>query len=96
MRCTRGISAGDGAGPAADRAAHGGCGAAHRRHADRNGCTGKGNDQVRFDVATTALAPDLKVIAPIREWKMSREEEIRYAAAARHPVRSARIAVQHG
>lgn len=45
-----------------------------------HGCTGKGNDQVRFDVATAALAPDLKVIAPIREWKMSREEEINYAA----------------
>ncbi len=44
-----------------------------------HGCTGKGNDQVRFDVATTALAPDLRVIAPIREWKMSREEEIEYA-----------------
>jgi argininosuccinate synthase len=44
-----------------------------------HGCTGKGNDQVRFDVATTALAPDLKVIAPIREWRMSREEEIEYA-----------------
>ncbi len=44
-----------------------------------HGCTGKGNDQVRFDVATTALAPDLKVIAPIREWHMSREEEIEYA-----------------
>ncbi len=44
-----------------------------------HGCTGKGNDQVRFDVATTALAPDLKVIAPIREWRMSREEEIAYA-----------------
>src|SRR5579884_2878820 len=44
-----------------------------------HGCTGKGNDQVRFDVATTALAPDLKVIAPIREWRMSRDEEIEYA-----------------
>ncbi len=44
-----------------------------------HGCTGKGNDQVRFDVATTALAPDLKVIAPIREWRMSREQEIDYA-----------------
>jgi argininosuccinate synthase len=44
-----------------------------------HGCTGKGNDQVRFDVATTALAPDLRVIAPIREWRMSREEEIAYA-----------------
>lgn len=49
-----------------------------------HGCTGKGNDQVRFDVATTAIAPDLKVIAPIREWRMSREEEIEYAR--RHDI----------
>jgi argininosuccinate synthase len=51
-----------------------------------HGCTGKGNDQVRFDVATTALAPDLKVIAPIREWRMSREEEIEYAKQHGIPV----------
>ncbi|MGH2443407.1 MAG: argininosuccinate synthase [Chloroflexota bacterium] len=51
-----------------------------------HGCTGKGNDQVRFDVATTALAPDLKVIAPIREWRMSREEEIEYAMQHDIPV----------
>jgi argininosuccinate synthase len=51
-----------------------------------HGCTGKGNDQVRFDVATTALAPDLKVIAPIREWKMSREEEIAYALQHDIPI----------
>lgn len=51
-----------------------------------HGCTGKGNDQVRFDVATTALAPDLKVIAPIREWHMSREEEIEYAHRQGIPV----------
>jgi len=51
-----------------------------------HGCTGKGNDQVRFDVATTALAPDLKVIAPIREWRMSREEEIEYAQQHGIPV----------
>lgn len=44
-----------------------------------HGCTGKGNDQVRFDVAFTALAPDLKIVAPVREWAMSREEEIQYA-----------------
>ncbi len=42
-----------------------------------HGCTGKGNDQVRFDVATGALAPDLEVVAPVREWGMTREEEIR-------------------
>jgi argininosuccinate synthase len=45
-----------------------------------HGCTGKGNDQVRFDLCTTALAPDLQVIAPAREWGMTREQEIAYAA----------------
>jgi argininosuccinate synthase len=43
-----------------------------------HGCTGKGNDQVRFDVAIGALAPDLRVLAPAREWGMSREETIAY------------------
>jgi argininosuccinate synthase len=43
-----------------------------------HGCTGKGNDQVRFDVAIGSLAPDLKVLAPAREWGMSREETIAY------------------
>ncbi len=51
-----------------------------------HGCTGKGNDQVRFDVSTTALAPEIKVIAPVRDWPMSREEEIEYAAANGIPV----------
>src|SRR2546428_8433975 len=44
-----------------------------------HGCTGKGNDQVRFDVATAALAPELKVVAPVREWSMNRDDEIEYA-----------------
>ncbi|MBU0759731.1 MAG: argininosuccinate synthase [Candidatus Omnitrophica bacterium] len=45
-----------------------------------HGCTGKGNDQVRFEVTVMALAPDLKIIAPLREWNMySRGEEIEYA-----------------
>ena len=44
-----------------------------------HGCTGKGNDQVRMDVSVAALAPDLKVIAPVREWGWSREEEMQYA-----------------
>lgn len=44
-----------------------------------HGCTGKGNDQVRFDVSVNALAPDLKIIAPAREWGMTREETIDYA-----------------
>ncbi len=43
-----------------------------------HGCTGKGNDQVRFDLAISALGPDLKIITPAREWKMSREEAISY------------------
>jgi argininosuccinate synthase len=44
-----------------------------------HGCTAKGNDQVRFDVAIRSLAPDLKIIAPQREWGISREEAIEYA-----------------
>jgi argininosuccinate synthase len=44
-----------------------------------HGCTGKGNDQVRFDVSIQALAPELKIIAPVREWSMTRDDEIRYA-----------------
>jgi argininosuccinate synthase len=51
-----------------------------------HGCTGKGNDQVRFDVVTAALGPDLKVIAPAREWGMTREQTIAYARKARIPV----------
>ena len=44
-----------------------------------HGCTGKGNDQVRFEVSTRALAPDLDVVAPVRGWGMTREESILYA-----------------
>ena len=44
-----------------------------------HGCTGKGNDQVRIDLAVAILDPALKVIAPVREWKMTRDEEIKYA-----------------
>jgi argininosuccinate synthase len=44
-----------------------------------HGCTGKGNDQVRFDISVNVLAPDLKIIAPVREWRMTRDEEIKYA-----------------
>ena len=57
-------------------------GATHIAH----GCTGKGNDQVRFDLCTTSLAPELTVLAPAREWKMTREEEVAYAAARGVPV----------
>ncbi len=51
----------------------------HNAKAVAHGCTGKGNDQVRFDVTFQTLAPDLKIIAPVREWKWTRDEEIRYA-----------------
>jgi argininosuccinate synthase len=51
-----------------------------------HGCTGKGNDQVRFDVSTTALAPDLEIIAPVREHRMSRDEQIEWAAERNVPV----------
>ncbi|MBD2327427.1 argininosuccinate synthase [Alkalinema sp. FACHB-956] len=52
--------------------------AEHGADAVAHGCTGKGNDQVRFDVAIAALNPNLKVLAPAREWGMSREETIAY------------------
>ena len=51
-----------------------------------HGCTGKGNDQVRFEVAIASLDPSLKVIAPVREWNWSREEEINYAKANGVPI----------
>ena len=51
-----------------------------------HGCTGKGNDQVRFDVSVNALAPDLKIIAPAREWGMTREETINYAQKHAIPI----------
>jgi len=54
-----------------------------------HGCTGKGNDQVRFDISIGALAPDLKIIAPVREWSMTRDEEIEYAKANGIPVSTA-------
>ena len=52
----------------------------HGADAVAHGCTGKGNDQVRFEVSTRALAPDLEVLAPVRQWGMAREEAIDYAA----------------
>ena len=51
-----------------------------------HGCTGKGNDQVRFDVSVAALGPRLKVIAPARDWGMTREETIAYARRHDIPV----------
>ena len=55
-------------------------------YAVAHGCTGKGNDQVRLDVGVGAMAPELKVIAPTRDWSMSREDEIEYARARNLPV----------
>ena len=52
-----------------------------------HGCTGKGNDQVRFEVTVKSLAPELHVIAPVREWNMTRDEEIAYAQKKRIPVK---------
>ena len=51
-----------------------------------HGCTGKGNDQVRLDVSVAALAPELKIIAPAREWGMTREQTITYAQQHNIPV----------
>ncbi|MEX0683053.1 MAG: argininosuccinate synthase [Dehalococcoidia bacterium] len=51
-----------------------------------HGCTGKGNDQVRIDVSVNALAPDLKIVAPLREWEMDRESEIEYAQEHNIPI----------
>jgi argininosuccinate synthase len=51
-----------------------------------HGCTGKGNDQVRFDVAVQALAPELRIVAPVRDWDMDREGEIAYAQERSIPV----------
>ncbi len=61
---------------------------AHREGASAvaHGCTGKGNDQVRFDVSVATLDPKLKIIAPAREWRMTREEEIAYAERHNIPV----------
>lgn len=56
-----------------------------------HGCTGKGNDQVRFELAIKAFAPDMKIIAPWREWNIkSREEEIEYAEAHNIPLKITR------
>lgn len=51
-----------------------------------HGSTGKGNDQVRFDVSVAALAPDIKIIAPVREWRMTRDDEIEYAGKHGIPI----------
>ena len=51
-----------------------------------HGCTGKGNDQVRFEVSLGALAPDIEVLAPVRDWGMTREDTIAYAEDRNLPV----------
>lgn len=58
----------------------------HGCDAIAHGCTGKGNDQVRFDAYIQTLAPDIKVIAPVRHWSMGREEEYAYAKSRGVPV----------
>jgi argininosuccinate synthase len=52
-----------------------------------HGCTGKGNDQVRIEATIATLAPELKVIAPVRQWRMGRDEEVRYARQHGIPVK---------
>ncbi len=52
-----------------------------------HGCTGKGNDQVRIEGTVVALAPEMKIIAPVRGWQMGREEEVRYAREHGIPVK---------
>lgn len=51
-----------------------------------HGCTGKGNDQVRFEVSINALNPNLEVLAPVRDWQWSRDEEIEYAKKNNIPI----------
>ena len=66
---------------AVEKAREAGCdGIAH-------GCTGKGNDQVRLDSTVLAYAPDMKIVAPVRNWAMGREEEIAYAREHGIPVK---------
>jgi argininosuccinate synthase len=67
---------------AVDYARRGGC------DTIAHGCTGKGNDQVRIEATVATLAPDLKVIAPVRSWQMGREEEIAYAHEHGIPIKS--------
>lgn len=51
-----------------------------------HGCTGKGNDQVRFDLSFTALNPNIQIVAPVREWGWTRDEEIEYAKKNNIPI----------
>ncbi len=67
---------------AVDYARHSGC------DTIAHGCTGKGNDQVRIEATVATLAPELKVIAPVRSWQMGREEEIAYAREHGIPIKT--------
>ncbi|HEV2998775.1 MAG TPA: argininosuccinate synthase domain-containing protein, partial [Solirubrobacteraceae bacterium] len=64
----------------------------HARRTDcdtvAHGCTGKGNDQVRIETTIATLAPELRVIAPVRSWQMGREEEIAYAREHGIPIKT--------
>jgi argininosuccinate synthase len=62
------------------------CALENKATAVSHGCTGKGNDQVRLDVGINTLAPNLKIIAPAREWGMTREQTIQYAQKNKIPV----------
>ncbi|MGH9278224.1 MAG: argininosuccinate synthase [Acidimicrobiales bacterium] len=62
----------------------------HGADAVAHGCTGKGNDQVRFEVSVRALAPDLEVVAPVREWGLNREDAMVYAARFSIPISATR------
>ncbi|MFN2503465.1 MAG: argininosuccinate synthase [Acidimicrobiales bacterium] len=62
----------------------------HGADAIAHGCTGKGNDQVRFEVSVRALAPDLELLAPVREWGLTREDAIEYAERFSIPVTATR------
>ena len=61
---------------------------AFNAHAVAHGCTGKGNDQVRFEVGTHALAPDLEVLAPARNWGMTRADSVDYAEKWEIPIKA--------
>ncbi|MDA1127120.1 MAG: argininosuccinate synthase [Chloroflexi bacterium] len=62
----------------------------HAAYAIAHGCTGKGNDQVRLEVGIAALGPNIDVIAPIRDWGMSRDDEIEYGLARNLPINANR------
>ena len=62
----------------------------HDAYAIAHGCTGKGNDQVRLEVGIAALGPEIDVIAPIRDWGMSRDDEIEYGQARDLPINANR------